>query len=138
MNIATHDGTVIAVSPNQVKVKIVAVSACGHCDAKGKCGFAESNEKEIEVATSRWEDFNVGDAVEVQVDESLGFIAVIIAYLLPAALLITSVVLCNRWGLAEWLNILIALAVVTLCYVLIYLFRNKLQKRFSFNVAHKA
>lgn len=137
MNIATHDGIVIAVRPNQVKVRIVAVSACGHCDAKGKCGFAESNEKEIEVSTPEWESFKAGDTVEVQVDEGLGFQAVIIAYMLPAALLIASVVLCNHWGLAEWLNALITLAVVAVCYTLIYLFRNKLQKKFSFNVVHK-
>ena len=133
MNIATHKGIVTEINPGQVRVKIEVPSACGHCEAKGKCGFADGKEREVDIATMQWEEFHIREQVEVQIDQSLGFEAVLWAYFLPALLLIAAIILLNRF-VAEWLAIIITLAIISCYYVILYLYRKKLQKKFSFSI----
>ena len=135
--IATHDGIVTNVSERQVKVKIETISACGHCEANGKCGFAESKEREIEVETSEWMNFHPGMQVEVQVNQSMGMEAVLWAYLLPAVLLVVCVVLLLKVLHSEVLAILFSLVVLALYVGVLYLCRNRLQRRFSFHLVAK-
>ena len=52
--IASHDGTVTEVLTNKVKVQIHVVSACASCEAHGKCGFADSKEKIMDIDTPQW------------------------------------------------------------------------------------
>lgn len=137
MNIATHDGTVIETTKGQVRVQIQQQSACGHCDAKGKCGFAESQDKELFIDTPDWQSFQAGQLVEVQVSEGLGMEAVLLAYILPAVVLIASIFCFTSWLNSEPLAILSTIGVVVAYYLVLYLFRDRLQKKFVFRVLSK-
>lgn len=90
--IASHDGIVIAVTPGRVRVRIEAVSACASCAAHGRCGFAESKEKEVDVPAADWSDYQPGQTVTVHIDESRGMLAVWLAYVLPALLMLAAIV----------------------------------------------
>lgn len=133
MSIATHEGIVTDITPGHVRVKIEIQSACGHCEAKGKCGFADSKDREVDIATEQWSAFRSGEHVEVQIDQSLGIEAVVWAYLLPAILLIAGIVILNQYA-PEWLSIIITLAIIACYYTTLFLCRKKLQKKFSFSV----
>ncbi len=135
--IATHDGIVTEVSNQQVKVQIQSLSACSSCKAHSKCGFSEQSDKTIEVATNDWQDYHIGDSVTVGINQGLGLQAVLLAYLLPALLLIGSLMAISIFCNSELLAALLPLAVIVCYYLTLYHFRNRLQRKFSFTLTKR-
>ena len=132
--IATHDGTVLTVEPNKVIVEMHVVSACSNCKGHDKCAFVDKADKKVEVETADWKDYTAGDNVIVSVNESLGLVAVLLAYILPAVILIASVVLLSVFTGSEVLAALVPLALVAIYFLILYCYRNKLQKSFTFGI----
>lgn len=132
--IASHDGTVIAVAPRLVKVEMHVVSACSSCKAHASCSFVDKADKVVEVETDEWKNYNEGDTVTVTVNESLGLLAVLLAYILPAVLLIAAVVLLSLFTRSELVAAALPIAIVAVYYLILYRFRNRLQKKFSFGL----
>lgn len=133
MNIAKHEGVVVRSEKGCVHVKIVVNSACSACEAHGKCGFAESKDKVVAVESEEWQSYRDGDQVVVGVNEGLGLSAVLIAYFLPAVLMIAVFVVLHQFSTELWT------ALGTLFFVCVYwtvlaLFRGKLRKRFTFSI----
>lgn len=135
--IASHDGIVTAVKPDRVTVKIEAVSACATCAAHGRCGFAESKNKTVEVPTGQWQQYKEGDSVTVHIDESRGMLAVWLAYVLPAVLMLTAIVGLSLAHVPEGLVALAALLVLGLYVFFLYLLRRKVERRFTLTVTPK-
>lgn len=135
--IASHDGIVTAVKPDRVTVKIEVVSACATCAAHGRCGFAESKNKTVEVPTGQWQQYKEGDSVTVHIDESRGMLAVWLAYVLPAVLMLTAIVGLSLAHVPEGLVALAALLVLGLYVFFLYLLRRKVERRFTFTVTPK-
>ena len=132
--IASHDGIVTAVNKGVVTVRIEAVSACAACAAHGRCGFAESKEKSIEVPTSDWSRYSLGDAVTVHVDESRGMLAVWLAYVLPAILMIAVIVGLSLAGLPEWLVVLGSFTILGIYILILYLRRRHVERHFTLTI----
>lgn len=132
--IASHDGIVTAVNKGVVTVRIEAVSACASCAAHGRCGFAESKEKSIEVPTSDWSRYSLGDAVTVHVDESRGMLAVWLAYVLPAILMIAVIVGLSLAGLPEWLVVLGSFTILGIYILILYLRRRHVERHFTLTI----
>lgn len=135
--IARHDGIVIAVEEGIVKVQMHVVSACASCKAHDKCAFVDKAEKTVEVETPDWKDYCVGQNVVVSVNESMGLLAVLLAYFIPAVLLVATVMVFSRMQFSEGIVALLTLAIVTVYYLFLYLGRNSLQKNFSFRLEEK-
>ena len=128
----THKGRIVAIDPEITTIEIVAESACASCHAKGICGLGEEKVKLIDVRTSAWHPHQVGDEVEVVLKKAMGYKAVFIAYGMPLLVLFVTMMILNGLGVGElWAGIgsLIAVAV---CYLVIFLFRNKISKDYSF------
>ena len=128
----THKGRIVAIDPEITTIEIVAESACASCHAKGICGLGEEKVKLIDVRTSAWHPHQVGDEVEVVLKKAIGYKAVFIAYGMPLVVLFVTMMILNGIGVGElWAGIgsLIAVAV---CYLVIFLFRNKISKDYSF------
>ena len=128
----THKGRIVAIDPEITTIEIVAESACASCHAKGICGLGEEKVKLIDVRTSAWHPHQVGDDVEVVLKKAMGYKAVFIAYGMPLVVLFVTMMILNGIGVGElWAGIgsLIAVAV---CYLVIFLFRNKISKDYSF------
>lgn len=128
----THKGRIVAIDPEITTIEIVAESACASCHAKGICGLGEEKVKLIDVRTSAWHPHQVGDEVEVVLKKAMGYKAVFIAYGMPLVVLFVTMMILNGIGVGElWAGIgsLIAVAV---CYLVIFLFRNKISKDYSF------
>lgn len=128
----THKGRIVAIDPEITTIEIVAESACASCHAKGLCGLGEEKIKQVQVRTSAWVPRKVGDEVEVVLKKAMGYKAVFIAYGMPLVVLFVALMLLNALGVGELYAGLGAIGAVALCYLVIFLFRNKISKEYSF------
>lgn len=132
--IATHHGHVVAIHHGQVRVQMQILSACATCEGHSKCGFAEKKDKIVDIQTSDWKRYRVGDSVTVAINSGRGLLAVLIAYVLPAVLLLAAFTFFYLLRLPELWVALLTLLVVALYGIVLYLFRNRLQKKFTFQL----
>ena len=140
-----HDGIIIALNGDgTARVRIVQTSACAACKAKAMCASAESVEKEMTVQlTVDSLQLTVGDAVEVMVQQKMGWKAVVLAYLLPFFVMLAVMFIGN--GLLamgdgakrEAVLGTVALCAMALYYLVLGMFKDKLQKEFSFTARKK-
>ena len=139
-----HDGIIIALNEDGTAlVRIVQTSACAACKAKAMCASAESAEKEMTVtlanSPSPIADIKVGDEVEVMVQQKMGWKAVVLAYLLPFFVMLAVMLIGNAiWAVREEILGTIALCAMALYYLLLGMFKDKLQKEFSFTARKRA
>ena len=75
--------------------------------------------------------------VGITITRNMGNKAVILGYLLPFMLLITLLITVNALGFKEWLSGLVSIASLVPYYLLLYLFRNRLRKSFTFTIRKK-
>ena len=91
---------------------------------------SESREKIIEA--QMLEPLHVGDNVEVLVREQAGWLAVCLAYVVPFVLLVAFVAAFDYLGWSEAKAGTAALVSVAVYYGVLRLFRDKLQRKFTF------
>ena len=132
--IASHEGVVTGVKKGMVTVSIESVSACAACAAHGRCGFAESKEKTVEVPSDDWSRYAEGDKVTVHIDESRGMLAVWLAYVLPAVLILAVIIGLSLAHLPEWAVVLAAFVTLGLYILGLYLSRRKVETRFTLTI----
>ena len=133
-SIATHDGTVVNISTGKVKVEMHVVSACSNCKGHEKCAFVDKADKIVEVETDQWQQYAVGDSVIVSINESLGLLAVLLAYILPAILIVGTILILHITSISEALTATITLIVTAIYFLILYRFHDKLQKHFTFGI----
>lgn len=132
--IATHPGEVTKVEKGKITVLMHVLSACSSCKGHEKCAFVDKADKVVEIKTSDWEKYSVGDSVIVSVNDSLGLLAVLLAYLLPAIIIIGSVILISIITNSELLAAIIPIAVTVLYFFILYRVRGSLERKFSFGI----
>ena len=145
-----HDGIIIALNEDGTAlVRIVQTSACAACKAKAMCASAESAEKEMRVVllgeygkvkteNNSTQSYHVGDTVEVMVQQKMGWKAVVLAYLLPFFVMLAVIFMGNAlWNVREEILGTAALCAMALYYIVLGLFKDKLQKEFSFTAKKK-
>ena len=134
-----HDGIIIALNRDGTAlVRIVQTSACAACKAKAMCASAESVEKEMTVVLLGDEQWAVGNEVEVMVQQKMGWKAVILAYLLPFFVMLAVIFIGNAlWNVREEILGTAALCAMALYYLVLGMFKDKLQKEFSFTAKKK-
>ena len=133
-SIATHDGTVLDAQPGLVKVQMHVVSACASCKAHEKCAFVDKADKVVDVETDDWQQYSPGDSVIVSVNEGLGLLAVLLAYILPAVLILASVILLSLYTNSEALAAIAPILLITVYFLLLYRYRSRLQRKFTFGL----
>ena len=147
-----HDGIIIALNEDGTAlVRIVQTSACSACKAKAMCASAESAEKEMTAVLLGDEQWAVGNEVEVMVQQKMGWKAVVLAYLLPFFVMLAVMFIGNgllamgdgATGLLgdeakrEAVLGTVALCAMAVYYLVLGLFKDKLQKEFSFTAKKK-
>ena len=161
-----HDGIIIALNENGTAlVRIVQTSACAACKAKAMCASAESAEKEMTVTlaypyplpegkgvNTAHQTYAIGDEVEVMVQQKMGWKAVVLAYLLPFFVMLAVMFIGNgllamgdgATGLLgdeakrEAVLGTVALCAMAVYYLVLGMFKDKLQKEFSFTARKRA
>ena len=151
-----HDGIIIALNEDGTAlVRIVQTSACAACKAKAMCASAESAEKEMTVTlayphplpegkgvNTAHQTYAIGDEVEVMVQQKMGWKAVVLAYLLPFFVMLAVVAVGSGIGnriseIGEEVIGTVALCAMAVYYIVLGLFKDKLQREFSFTARKK-
>lgn len=134
--VITHEGTIIEISDDLIKVEIISKSACAACHAKGLCGAGEEGVKQITLRTPDGSSYHLGESVTVALERSLGLKAVLLSYVIPVLILIILVVTLSAFFSSEWLVGLLSLGAVALYYLVLYFFRNKLSAKYEFRIVN--
>ena len=130
----SHRGRIVSVTPEVTKVQIVSEPACSACHAKGLCSLGDAKLKEVELPTRGWDNYAVGDEVEVVLRASMGHKAVWLAYVVPLLLLVAALLGILAAGGSELLAGAVAIGVVAVYYGIIWLLRGRLRKDYIFNI----
>ena len=126
--IIRHEGVVTRTEGRMARVRIEQTSGCAACKAQSMCMSSERREKEMDVILL--EPVSVGDRVEVEVRERLAWKAVLLAYIMPFAVMLAVIAVLDF--ATAWSEAVVgtaALCGIALYYLILGLF---LQKQFSF------
>lgn len=132
-----HSGVVLSVDGKRVRVTIVAQSACASCHMKSACSASDTKEKIVEAVCSDDRSLSVGDEVDVIISQSNGYIAVLMSYIVPVILILASIIVAVKMGYSESMGGVVGLVVVILYFMVIYLLRNKIDKKLVIEVVSK-
>ena len=130
----SHRGRIVSITPEVTTVEIVSESACAACHAKGLCSLGDSTVKQVELPTRGWDNYQVGQEVDVVLRASMGHKAVWLAYVLPLIVMVAVLLAVIFAGGTELLAGLTAIGAVALYYLVIWLLRGRLRNEYVFNI----
>lgn len=130
----SHEGIVTKITDEELEIRILAQSACAACHAKSACGMGEQQEKILTVPRPKDKDFTLMQKVNVKMAIGQGNKAAILAYLIPIILLLAVLFVCLGLGINEGLSALIAIVALIPYYIVLYLRRDKLKKKFEYSI----
>ncbi len=134
-NTIKHQGIVESIDGDHVKVKILQSSACSSCSVKGHCNLSETKEKIIDIYDKNAGDYIHGQKVLVCGTTSMGMKAVILAFVLPFLVLFFSLFMSMAITDGdEAISAIVSMCALIPYYIIIYIFRNKISRNFSFNL----
>jgi positive regulator of sigma E activity len=129
-------GTVEGSSGRTIQVRIHREASCGHCSAQSMCFLGETTERIIDISDFN-SDIKPGDVVDVNISTGMGNKAILLGYLIPFIILITSLLAFTGMGAKDWIAGLSALLALVPYYIVLYLFRNRLKRVFIFSARKK-
>jgi len=129
----THEGVVEEVMDHTVVVKFISSPACGNCHAKGFCSVPEKEENNLEVPVSG-KIFTNGEKVKIVLAQSHGFRAVFLAYIMPFLFVFLVLAILNALTHNEPLSGILSMSVLIPYYLILWRFRNRLEKQFNFRI----
>ena len=129
-----HTGIVESIEKHKLTVRITQKSACSDCHAKTICLSADKKEKIIEVFDTTGK-YAPNEDVVVSARTSMGHYAVILAFIIPLALVVATIFAGVRISGNEGISGLIGLSILVPYYFTLYLFRNKLKRNFVFIIS---
>ena len=130
-NTIEHQGIIISIDDSIAHVKIEQTSACASCHVKTVCGASEKSKKIIDAHIVD-NTLKIGDSVTIIGQKSLGFQAILLAYVLPFALIVAILFVANIFTTNELVIGTYALASLIPYFVILRLMRNKIQAKFQF------
>jgi len=127
-----HEGIVQKSDNNSVTVSIISSAACAGCHAEGICSLSGREEKIVEIPGIY--QVHPGESVTIQMKQSSGHIAVFLGYVMPLILLVAVLITLISLSVPELTAGLGALAVLIPYYLLLYIFRNRIGRKFIFTL----
>lgn len=128
-----HTGIVERVDTNRVIVRITQYSACAGCHAKSACTMSDKKEKQVEIEDASG-DYHPGEAVVIIGQDSMSMEAVLWAFAVPVVLMLIAVVAGISSGWEETASGALGVLVLIPYYIVLYVLRDKLKKRFVFKL----
>ena len=127
-----HEGIVQSVYADKIIVRIEQLSACSGCHAQQACSVSDKKDKLIEVFENSGK-FSINEKVLVEGKTSSGLLAVLYAFVIPLVFLFCVLFLAKD-RLSEIQLVWLSLGTIILYYAGIFIFRNKVKKRFVFQI----
>jgi len=127
-----HEGVVVSSNSESVQVMISQDVSCVGCKASGICNLNERSNKIMRIDG----DYKLepGTKVLVSAGQSQGYLAVFLGYVMPLIILVASLLVTASLLAGELAAGLISLGVTALYYMILFLFRKHISKKFSFNI----
>jgi len=147
----SHQGCIVGIDDQKIKVQILSQSACSSCSAKGMCAAYEMTEKMIEVRNdhkhgyktgehvdlvmtqSMGHGYKTGERVDLVMTQSMGNKAVILGYGLPFVLVLVTLLIVTQF-VPEFYAGLVSLAILAPYYLVLYYFKDRLSNTFNFKI----
>ena len=133
-NTIKHQGIVENIQGSHLSVRIIQTSACAACSAKGHCSSADSKDKVIDITDTAASSYQVGEQVMIIGETSMGMMAVVLAFVIPFVLLITSLFIFMAWMENELYAALSSLIILVPYYFILWLNKARLKQKFSFTI----
>lgn len=133
--IITHPGIIKNIVRNKAEVSIIVNSGCASCEVKSSCSISEAKEKIIEVSLSAGDHYSAGQQVMVEMKQSMGTWAVLLGYLFPFLVVLVALIIFTATGIDEGLSAIFSLAILVPYYLILYLTKDRLQKRFTYSMS---
>lgn len=129
-DVVRHSAVVVSITDNQMRVQIQQESACAGCHLRSMCQSSEHKVKEV-VLPEVLPGVEVGDVIVLEGRLEQTRVAVLLAYVLPLLLLLVVLVVgVPLWG--EATSILLVAVTLAAYYVMLYLCRQHISRRFTF------
>ncbi len=130
----SHVGTIQEINEKSILVRIVSTPTCISCSANGICNASEIEDKIVEVANKKNQNYAIGDVVSVSLKQSAGLHAVMLGYIYPfIVMFVTLIIMINivdNQGIAG----LTALAMLVPYYGILYLTKSRQKESFQFEI----
>ncbi len=130
----SHTGVITGITGNELEIEIHSGGSCGSCSVKSACGMSEMKEKHIVVPRPEGRDFVVGQPVKVSMTSRQGGMAAVYAYLIPALLMIFTILIISQFSLDDWIAAVAGTSAAAVYYFVLFLFRGKIRERFEYEV----
>lgn len=131
-----HSGFVTRVDGKNIQVQIIQMSACSSCHAKGACSAADMDEKFVDVESTD-DTLRIGDQVNIVGESSTGLLAVLLAFVIPFMLILTSLFFLRNIVPNEAVSGTVSLALLIPYYIILSLFNKKLKRKLQFRIEKK-
>lgn len=133
-NCICHEGIIKAIDGQKLTVSMTVSSACAACHAKSMCGNSDKSERIIQTINYDLETFEIGEQVRVEMKEELATQAILIGYLFPFLILVTTFIILSFCIQNELISVLSSLMAVAVYYLIIWKFKKKIDQKFVFKV----
>jgi len=131
-----HSGVVQHIDGKHIRVQIVQDSACGGCHAKSTCAAADMKDKYVDVEVDNT-DLKPGDSVILYGRSSMGLLAVLLAFVVPFLLILSTLFVLKSMTDNEALSGTLALAVLVPYFIILSFFNQKLKATLKFSISRK-
>ncbi len=130
--VVQRPGTVVASTATYVDIKIQQPGACASCHIKSLCSGSEVSEKFIR--TSQDATLQPGMNVTLSMEERLGWIGVVFAFVCPLFVLVGALFASSALGATEGIAGLIALFALVPYFLILYSTRDYFSQVVRFTV----
>ena len=130
----SHPGVVVGINGEDLEIEILSSSSCGSCGIKSACGMSEMKEKRIIMPKPTDKEFIVGQPVSIIMNAKQGNKAALLAYFIPAFLLVAIIVILSNLSIKEWIAALVGIGVIAVYYLVLSFFKEKLKSEFKYEI----
>lgn len=128
-----HYGFIEEINTNGIRVRFISQSACASCHAKGACSASDMEDKEVIISGQNM-DFRKGEHVRIIMNMNQGNRAVLLGYVYPLILFVLMLLILNSLNYNEIKSGLYSLAVLVPYYLILLIFKDRINKKFSFSI----
>ena len=129
-----HSGIIDSIENSTVRVRILQTSACAACKVAAHCNASESKEKLVDVAVADGSVRRVGDTVTVCASRNVVSRAMLLAFALPLALMVATLVTVMLLTGDEGVAGLSSVAVLVPYFLTVWLLRSRIGRQISFTL----
>ena len=130
-------GIIKKINNDEMTIEIISCSACSSCAVKNYCNTAEAKQKEIIIKNKEADKFNVGEEVLVEIDEQQAVKSIILAYVIPLILMISTIIVAVSYQQDEIIGGICGIIVLIPYYFGLFLAKDKLKSGFEFKISKK-